>query len=537
MNVRQSISTSCGDPVIAFQRLQQPLRDRHLVVGGTRLPFLVDGQRDDGSAVLLSESCDPREAGVRCLAVLEVHRVQRTPPAEHVQPGLQYGGLGRVEHDRQRRCGGESAGDLLHVGDTIAADIVDTQVEQVRAVPDLRSCDLDAALPVLGQHRLAKRLRPVRVRPLPDREVRRVLPERDVLVQARHARLGLRFAVSHRAATDSLDHLTQVLGRRTAAAADQGQAVAVDEGFVRVGQLLGSQRVEGAVGGQLREAGVRHAGERDGRVLGEVAQVLAHLLRAGCAVQPDQVDAEWFECRQGRADLGAEQHRPGGLDRHRDDHRDGRAGGFERLAGADHAGLGLQQVLGGLDQDRVRSPVDQSACGFGVRVPQGRERGVTEGRELGAGADAAEHEARVVGRRRSLGRLAGQPGAGLAQLVDPVGNAVLPQVGEVGSEGVRLDAVDSDVEVRLVDLADHIRTGQVEDLVAALVPLELVQRQVVGLQHRAHRPVGHHHAFGQHTAQIGSAGSGHGTSSDRGWTPISHRSRAERPGHDTFRWP
>jgi D-arabinose 1-dehydrogenase-like Zn-dependent alcohol dehydrogenase len=47
--------------------------------------------------------------------------------------------------------------------------------------------------------------------------------------------------------------------------------------------------------------------------------------------------------------------------------------------------------------------------------------------------------------------------------------------------------------------------------------------QIMGLHRDG--PVGHHHALGQHTAQIGSAGSGHGTSSDRGLTGAVGRAR------------
>ncbi len=100
------------------------------------------------------------------------------------------------------------------------------------------------------------------------------------------------------------------------------------------------------------------------------------------------------------------------------------------------------------------------------------------------------------------------PGAGLAQLVDPVGDAVLAEVGEVGAERVGLDAVDAGLEVRVVDGAHDVRPGDVEDLVAALVALEVVQRQVVRLQHRAHRAVGDDDALGERLREGQPAGCG-----------------------------
>jgi hypothetical protein len=52
-----------------------------------------------------------------------------------------------------------------------------------------------------------------------------------------------------------------------------------------------------------------------------------------------------------------------------------------------------------------------------------------------------------------------------------------------------------------VDLADDVRPGDGEDLVAALVLLEVVEAEVEALQHRAHRTVGHHHPLTQGCAQ------------------------------------
>ena len=53
--------------------------------------------------------------------------------------------------------------------------------------------------------------------------------------------------------------------------------------------------------------------------------------------------------------------------------------------------------------------------------------------------------------------------------------------------------------------ADDVGPGAVEHLVAALELLEVVQRQVVALQHRPHRPVADHHAGGQGGTQVGRA--------------------------------
>ena len=65
-----------------------------------------------------------------------------------------------------------------------------------------------------------------------------------------------------------------------------------------------------------------------------------------------------------------EQHRAGGLDRDLGDQRQRRAGRRQRPAGTDDRSLGLQQVLGGLDQDRVGAAVDQAGDLLLVGVAQ-----------------------------------------------------------------------------------------------------------------------------------------------------------------------
>jgi hypothetical protein len=333
------------------------------------------------------------------------------------------------------------------------------------------------------------------------------LPERHRLVQGGRARLGLRAAPGRGGVPDALDELTQVLGGGAAAAADEGEAVVPDEGVLRVGQLGRGQRVVRAVFGQHRQARVGHAGQRDARVPGQEAQVLAHLGRARGAVQADHVDAERLQRGQGGADLGAEQHGAGRLDGHRDDQRHGVAGGLHGPAGGDDGGLGLEQVLRGLHEQRVGAAGEQALGVLLVGVPDGAEGGVAEGGQLGAGSHRAEHPALLPGAAGELvGHLTGDPGTGLGQLGDAFGDVVLAEGGEVGAEGVGLHAVHTDVEVRGVDRTDDVRARQVEDLVAALEILEVLERGVLRLEHGAHGSVGHDHPGGQGVSERGHTG-------------------------------
>ena len=298
-----------------------------------------------------------------------------------------------------------------------------------------------------------------------------------------------------------------MLGGGAAAAADEVQAVVAYEGLLRVGQALGVEREVGAVLGEDRQAGVGHAQQRGAGVAGQIAQVFAHLGGAGGAVQADHVDAEGLQRGQRGADLRAEQHGAGGLEGHGDQQRYLDAGRLHGAAGAQDRRLRLEEVLGGLDDEGVGAAGEQ-ALGVGLEaVAQGAVADVAEGGQLGAGADGAEDPAlTAVAGGEVVGGLAGDAGAGLGQLVDAVGDVVLGHGGVVCAERVGLDAVDAGLEVGLVDRTDDVGPGEVEDLVAALEVLEVLEGGLLGLEHGAHRSVGHHHSGGQGLAERGHAG-------------------------------
>jgi hypothetical protein len=196
-----------------------------------------------------------------------------------------------------------------------------------------------------------------------------------------------------------------VLGRGAAAAADDAEAVALDEVAEHVGERLGLGREDRlAVRALVRDAGVGDAVDRLRGVLAEEAHGVAHVLRAGGAVEADDVDVERLERGQRGADVGAEQHlaavgqqRDGGLDRH------GAAGGLERLAGAEHGGLDLEDVLRGLDDDQVDAALDEAAGLLLEDLDEVAEADRAERRVVGGGeeagrADRAGHEVLLADR-------------------------------------------------------------------------------------------------------------------------------------------
>ena len=55
---------------------------------------------------------------------------------------------------------------------------------------------------------------------------------------------------------------------------------------------------------------------------GKVTKMLAHLGRAGRAVEPDEVDPERLQRGEGGTDFSSQQHGAGGFHGHLDEHRD-----------------------------------------------------------------------------------------------------------------------------------------------------------------------------------------------------------------------
>ena len=212
---------------------------------------------------------------------------------------------------------------------------------------------------------------------------------------------------------DALGDRRDVRGRRAAAAADDADAVALDELLQRLGErlgLLGEDRL--AVRSLQRQPGVGDARDRHRAELAEEADRVAHVLRAGRAVQADHVDLQRLERRQHRGDVGAEQHLAAvraAARRRCGSAACGRA--LERLARAEDRRLDLEDVLRGLDDQQVGAAVDQPRGLLGEDLDQLAEadlpeRGVLGGRQVAGRADRARDEAALAGRlARDLGGL------------------------------------------------------------------------------------------------------------------------------------
>ena len=490
VNVSASKISSCGiHPVLAADEVVDSLGDLELALARLAHADLVDRQRDQRGAV---GHRDRRDAVELVAPGLEVDRVDDRAARDLLERDLDHLGLGRIYLDRGRL----RERDLLRHEPHLLVLVLalgqrDAEVERVGAALDLVLGDGDEAVVVVGQQHLLGLARALRVDALADERRRRVLGERRRGHHRGHVRRARRGARGGPAAADAVDDRADVVGRGAAAAADDRDAVAVDELAEGVRERVGALREDRlAVRALVRDAGVRDALDRHRRVLAEEADGVAHVLGAGRAVQADHVDRERLERREHGGDVGAEQHLAavrqqghGGLDRH------GPAGLCERLARTEDGGLDLEDVLRRLDEKQVRAAVDEPLRLLGEDGDELAEADLPERRVVRCGqvagrADRTGDEALLADRRT------GDLGGLEVDLVGVLAQAPLVELDPRGLEGVGLDDLRARLHHRLVKVRDHVGTVEHERLVGA--PGELVvvlEREVELLQRGAHAAV------------------------------------------------
>ncbi len=490
VKVRASKISASGSRPCSSQAISRiRLGDLDLALGGLRHPDLVDRQRDQRRPVGLGQ----RDHLVGLVAAgLEVDRVDDRPAGDRLQGRLQHLRLGRVDLDRRRLGQRDPLRDRAHLLVLVLAlGQRHAEVEHVGAAFDLVFGDLDEAVVVVGEQQLLGLARALRVDPLADQGRARLLHQRG----RGHHRGDLDRprgrALAGDAALDLLGDRGDVLRRRSAAATDDADAVALDELAQRRRQrarLFREDRL--AVGPLQGQPGVGDAVDRQRAGLAEEADRVAHVLRPGRAVEPDHVDVERPQRRQHRLDVGPEQHlaavgkeRDGGLDRQR------AAGLGEGLAGAEDRRLDLEDVLGGLDDDQVGAAFDQATRLFGEDLDQGGEGDVAQGR-VGRRRQEPGRSDRAGDEAVLAGRLAGDFGRLDVDLQRVLAEAPLLELQPRALEGVGLDHLGARLQHRVVDALDHVGPVQHQRLVAlALQAAVVLLGQVELLQGRAHAAV------------------------------------------------
>ena len=247
-----------------------------------------------------------------------------------------------------------------------------------------------------------------------------------------------------------------------------------------LGERLGCEVVVRAPVDDAGQAGVGQHADRQRRVLGQEAQVLLHLRRAGGAVDAEHVGSHRPERHEGGADLAADEHPPGRLHRHLDLQRHGPARRLHRPPAGDHRRLDLEEVHARLDEEQVDAAFEQPGGLLLVGVAQVGEADVPEARQLRAGTDRAGDVAGATVGGELVGDLSGEAAGGDVELVGLVGDVVLVEHRREAAEARRLDGIDADLEERRVHAADHVGPGEAEDLVAALQRLRRRSRRRTG---------------------------------------------------------
>ena len=301
----------CRQAVAVAGEVVKALGHLELALDRLRHALLIDGERYDRSA---ETACELHARRSRRLAVLEVDRVEHALAAIELEGRLEYGELGRIEYEGGRDRVAHAAHHLGHLGDLVAADESGADVERVRALGHLLASHLDAALPVARLLEAAELPAAVRVAALADRKVGALLAQRDLAVKGGEARHPKRLAAPRHgpqgAPRPPPEHGIECSDMRlvaAAAAADDVDAVLLDEALEPLGHLLGREGIMGVAVDELGETGVGQHREQARPALSEPAHVLGHLLRAGRTIQAHHRHIEGMDHGRGRGDVGADE--------------------------------------------------------------------------------------------------------------------------------------------------------------------------------------------------------------------------------------
>ncbi len=439
------------------------------------------------------------------------------------QPGFDDRPLGRVDHHRNAgniRLGGQQVEILDHGRLGIDQAFVHVDVDDLRAVCDLLAGDIERGVEIVFLDQLREAGGTGDIRPFADvhkQGIRTDIQRFQTAETAPHLDLRHR---TRRVNGHVFDQHTGMIRRRAAATADQ-----VDEPAFRklpkdFLHFLGRLVVFAERIGQTR---IRMAGHESARDAGQFLQIRTQLLGSQRTVQTNHQRLGMCdgipECLRRLAGQGAAA---GIGDRARDKDRQIDAFAIEILLDCENSRLGIQRVEHGLDQQKVGAAIDQSRNGFRIDIDEffeiriaesgivdiGRNRGRTVGRPQHPG-----HKTRLVGRidAELVGDAARNACALVIQFVNLRFHAVIGHRDGGGIEGVGFQNIDTGFQESAMDFLDHIRPGQGQQVVVALLregmagePVAAIIGffQLVSLNHRAHGAVDDKDSILKQTSQF-----------------------------------
>ncbi len=337
---------------------------------------------------------------------------------------------------------------------------------------------------VVGEQQLLHLLAALRIHPLADHQRPWLLVQGGGFQPAGERRHAPRRLAWRAGAANRFHHLLQMLRGGAAAAADDGEPEVAHEARQVFRQLVGLQRIDGDAFAVLRNAGVGLTGERQGGKVGQRAQRVHHLLRAGRAVEPHDVRAHRGQERGGGERLRAQQHAPRRVEGDLRDHRNAAADVGHRLARAEDLRAQLEEVLRRLGDDAVDAALEQPD---GLLAEDLYQLGRSHAAQVGVGARgqkaarsqrAGDETRPPVGALGAVGLRAGEARGGLVDLVHARAQIVLVELGPARAERVGLHRVAARLEVTAVHALDDVGPGQRKDFVAPLAAVEVLDRQL-----------------------------------------------------------
>ena len=493
--------------------------DRGLALEGIGLPLLIEGHHDDGCAITPAQPGLAQELG---LAFFHRDAVDDRFALHAAQPSLDHRPLRGVDHDRHPGdigLGRNQIQEARHRGHRIEHRLVHVDIDDLRAVFDLLARHLQRLVVLLGEDQPGKGLRAGDIGALADIHEERRFIDIEGLKTRQPQRRGALGHLARRHRLDGLCNRRDVFGRGAAAAAGDVHETGLRKfGQQRRGDL--GRLVEAGIGHRIGQPGIRIDADEGIGLLGELLDIGAHEGRAERAVKTHRDRAGMADRIPEGLDRLARQDATRGIgDRAGDHDRQAPAEPLEALVDRKERGLRVQGIEHGFNQQNIDAAFHQRFGLLDIGRAQLLEADVAGTRIIDVGrnrggfrlwAECTGHEARLVGRAVSVGRLTGDARRGEVHLARQLGHAVVGLRDGGRTESVGLDDVGAGSQIAGMDLGNHLRTGDREQLVVAFdvvgevgQPLAAIVGfgELVALDHGAHGTVEDQDAPGEQLAK------------------------------------
>ena len=464
-----------GREAVFGQQFVGAAGDRDFPFESIGLTLFVEQHYDGRRSVTADQSGPVQELP---LAFFQRDRVDYRFTLHAFEPRFEHFPFRRVDHDRDPcdvRFGHHEVQEVAHRRRAVDQPVIHADIDDLSAAFDL--------LPRYGQRffvffftdQAGEFGRSGHVRPFAD--VDEVSFGRDPQrFQSAERSYVLRFRdCARRVFRCDLRDGGDVFRRRAAASADDVQQAFVQVGSDRCRHHFGRFVVTAEA---VRQSGVRvrrYGAPGDRRQPFDVRQ---HQFGAVAAVQSYRKRIRMGDRSVESLDRLPGQRPSAGVgDGSGDHHRNPSSAFGESLLDGEQRGFRVQRVEDRLDQQHVRSAVQQTAHLFGIGCPKVVERhrpvtrivDVRRDRRRAIGrADRTGYEARFrwIAERIAVGDFAGQRRRRPVHLINIRLEPVIGHRYRAGVERVGRDDVGSRFEIGFVDFGDHLRTGQHEQVVA-----------------------------------------------------------------------